>query len=52
MKGFLYYFDKLTSWLDFSWLITMPKKDPHIQATCSVQNDYYADHLLDPLLRI
>ena len=29
MNLFLYYFDKLTAWLDFSWLITTapPKRD-------------------------
>ena len=52
MKSFLYYFDKLTSWLDFSWLITIPKKETHIQ----VQNDLpppytYTESLLDPLLK-
>lgn len=26
MNTFLYYFDKLTKWLDFSWLVTIPKK--------------------------
>lgn len=52
MKSFLYYFDKLTSWLDFSWLITMPKKETHIQPTSSIQYDYYTEDLLDPLLRI
>jgi len=24
----LYYFDKLTAWLDFSWLVTVPEKPP------------------------
>jgi len=24
----LYYFDKFTAWLDFSWLITRPNKEP------------------------
>jgi hypothetical protein len=27
MNWFLYYFDKWTSWLDFSWLVTIPKKE-------------------------
>jgi len=26
MNTFLYYFDKLTKWFDFSWLVTIPKK--------------------------
>jgi hypothetical protein len=25
MNTFLYYFDKWTAWLDFSWLLTLPK---------------------------
>jgi hypothetical protein len=24
----LFYFDKFTAWLDFSWLITRPNKEP------------------------
>ena len=56
MKSFIYYFDKLTSWLDFSWLITIPKKQTHIQDASSVQNDspppyIYREPLLEPLLR-
>jgi hypothetical protein len=26
MSKILYYFDKWTAWLDFSWIITKPKK--------------------------
>jgi hypothetical protein len=26
MNRFLYYFDKFTAWLDFSWLVTRPRK--------------------------
>ena len=26
MSKILYYFDKWTAWLDFSWMITKPKK--------------------------
>ena len=26
MNRFLYYFDKWTAWLDFSWLLMTPKK--------------------------
>ena len=48
MKSFMYYFDKLTSCLDFSWLITIPTK-------IHIQNDspppyIYIDPLLEPLL--
>jgi hypothetical protein len=55
MKSFMYYFDKLTSWLDFSWLITIPKKQRHIQDASSVENDSpppyrYREPLLEPLL--
>jgi hypothetical protein len=51
MKSFLYYFDKLTAWLDFSWLLITPKKETHIQISTSDKNDYpYKDPLLDPLL--
>ena len=56
MKSFMYYFDKLTSWLDFSWLITIPKKQTHIQDASSDPNDspptyIYSEPLLEPLLR-
>jgi hypothetical protein len=57
MKSFLYYFDKLTAWLDFSWLITIPKKQTHIQGTSSVvqfespPSYVYTDPLLEPLLK-
>ena len=32
MNTMMYYFDKLTQWLDFSWLVTLPrnKKSPSI----------------------
>ena len=56
MKSFMYYFDKLTSWLDFSWLITIPKKQIHIQDASSLQIDspplyMYREPLLEPLLK-
>ena len=28
MNILLYYLDKFTAWLDFSWLITRPKPPP------------------------
>lgn len=28
MNILLYYFDKLTAWLDFSWFITKEEKPP------------------------
>jgi hypothetical protein len=56
MKSFLYYFDKLTSWLDFSWLITIPKKQTRIQDASSAQIQsspayVYTDPLLEPLIK-
>jgi hypothetical protein len=55
MKSFIYYFDKLTSWLDFSWLITIPKKQRHLQGASLDQNEdppyyIYREPLLEPLL--
>jgi len=44
MKSFLYYFDKLTSWLDFSWLITIPQKN-HYTKLCNDSPPY-----IEPLL--
>ncbi len=49
MNIFLYYFDKWTAWLDFSWLITHPKKKYNINST-----EWYEDeppHYIEPLLR-
>lgn len=34
---FLYYFDKVTAWLDFSWLITR-EKPPKYDAIANVEN--------------
>ena len=34
---FLYYFDKVTAWLDFSWLITR-EKPPKYDADTNVEN--------------
>lgn len=59
MNIFMYYFDKLTSWLDFSWLITIPRKETNIQNMNiqnmnSDQNNYpppYEESFLEPLLR-
>ena len=31
----LYYFDKFTAWLDFSWLITRPNKEPTYSSIAS-----------------
>ena len=44
MNIFLYYFDKLTGWLDFSWLITY--KDPQ-----AYNPQAYKDPIYEPLLR-
>lgn len=50
MKSFIFYFDKLTSWLEFSWLITIPKKEIYIQ-TDSPPPYIYIEPLLEPLLK-
>ena len=31
----LYYFDKFTAWLDFSWLVTRPNKEPMYSAVAT-----------------
>lgn len=50
MKSFMYYFDKLTSWLEFSWLISISKKETHIQNDS--QPPYiYREPFLEPLIR-
>jgi hypothetical protein len=43
MKGFLYYLDKFTAWLDFSWLVTVKKYK-------AIETDPYENEI-DPLLR-
>ena len=48
MNIFLYYFDKWTAWLDFSWLITKPKP-PAINSPS--YDDDPPGYLSDPLLR-
>jgi hypothetical protein len=48
MKTFLYYFDKWTEWLDFSWLIMRPPKEKKRE-----QAHYYvepAHYEVEPLL--
>jgi hypothetical protein len=42
MNIFLYYLDKFTAWLDFSWLVTLPKK---------IEADEPPPYAVDPLLR-
>ncbi len=54
MNILLYYLDKFTSWLDFSWLITKPKAavvaaPPPVYIN-RVNNDYNSIH--EPLLRM
>ena len=29
---FLYYFDKWTAWLDFSWLVGIPKRNKSVSS--------------------
>jgi hypothetical protein len=45
MNFILYYIDKVTAWLDFSWLINRDKK---YNSSKINNNDLYYDH--DPLL--
>ena len=47
MNIFLYYLDKWTAWLDFSWLITPPKKT--INETEWYEDDPHS--YTEPLLR-
>ena len=47
MNVFLFYLDKWTAWLDFSWLITRTRKK-------SINTEWYEDEpsgCTDPLLR-
>jgi hypothetical protein len=46
MNIFLYYFDKWTAWLDFSWLITRPPRT----AINNTDDDEPPGYLSDPLL--
>jgi hypothetical protein len=56
MNGFLYYLDKWTAWLDFSWLISHPKKqeataDAAAAAAAAAYAGNGAPPLYEPLLR-
>jgi hypothetical protein len=46
MNIFLYYLDKWTAWLDFSWLLTRPKKT----TTTEWYEDEPPSYASDPLL--
>ena len=46
MNPFLYYFDKWTAWLDFSWLGKKANAD-----TDADDDDDKDAHFVDPLLR-
>ena len=46
MNIFLYYLDKWTAWLDFSWFITRPSK-----IAINNDNDEPPGYLSDPLLK-
>ena len=53
MKGFFYYFDKFTAWLDFSWLVTVKHYKP-IEVDPYEIDPYEIDpyeNEIDPLLR-
>jgi len=46
MNKFIYYFDKWTAWLDFSWIIITPKNKK--EKLCS-DVDYIIDpYVVDP----
>jgi hypothetical protein len=49
MNIFLYYLDKWTAWLDFSWLITRPPKNAINNSEWP--NDEPPGYLSDPLLK-
>ena len=54
MNFFLYYFDKLTAWLDFSWLVgstpTQRSSPTQGQGLCNSDLPVYSEH--EPLLRL
>ena len=64
MNIFLYYFDKITAWLDFSWLLNSPKyrtnanDNANANANAKVndpppyENENEEEYICDPLLRI
>ena len=62
MNIFLYYFDKITAWLDFSWLINSPKYRTNANANANAnakvndpppyENENEEEYICDPLLRI
>jgi hypothetical protein len=48
MNLFFYYLDKLTSWLDFSWLLRHPKKP---EVNTPEWYEYETSGYLDNLIR-
>ena len=48
MNIFLYYLDKMTAWLDFSWFITLPKKEKKVNSDDWVYEGW--PYAIDPLL--
>ena len=52
MNIFLYYLDKMTAWLDFSWFITLPNKDKDKERKVNSDDWVYEGwpYAIDPLL--
>jgi len=54
-KTILYYFDKLTAWLDLSWMVTNNKKNVEQINNGAVSDEpppsYYTTLEFDPLLQ-
>ena len=55
MNTLLFYFDKFTAWLDFSWLITRPSTMPPTYKenmnSNNIINEQPPNYAADPLLQ-
>jgi hypothetical protein len=51
MNIFLYYFDKLTAWFDFSWLVTKQKNISIMSDEVEEIDDNPPRYITEPLLR-
>ena len=51
MNPFLYYFDKWTAWLDFSWLVKKADADTDTNAENDNDDPPRYSRFVDPLLR-